>query len=92
MLAARKRGEEIRSAEMGRSVSKLFVYQMVIASGLVLQTYMLDDIMPVTKIVGGVIGMVEFKSILENASTIAGKDILQMVLDKLGSKNAKGLK
>ena len=92
MMAAKKRGEKIESAEMRRSLSKMVVYQIAIISGFVLQTYMLEDLIPVAKVVGGVIGMVEFKSILENVSTIAGQDILQLVIDKLGSKNAKGLK
>ena len=92
MMAAKKRGEKINSAEMRRSLSKMVVYQIAIISGFVLQKYMLEDLIPVAKVVGGVIGMVEFKSILENVSTIAGQDILQMVIDKLGSKNAKGLK
>lgn len=92
MMAARKRKEKIQSAEMRRSLSKMVVYQVAIISAFVLEVYMLEGLLPVSKIVGGVIGMVEFKSILENASTIAGQDILQMVIDKLGSKNAKGLK
>lgn len=92
MFAAHKRGEPINSADMRRSLTKMVVYQIAIISAFVLEKYMLDGLLPVSKIVSGVIGMVEFKSILENASTIAGQDILQMVIDKLGSKNAKGLK
>lgn len=90
MLAAKKRNEKIQSAEMRRSISKFVVYQIAIISGFLLETYMLENLLPVSKIVAGVIGMVEFKSILENVSTIVGQDILKMVLDKLGSKNAKG--
>lgn len=90
MLAARKRQEKIQSAEMRRSISKFVVYQIAIMSAFLLETYMLHNMVPVSKIVAGVIGMVEFKSILENASVIVDQDILKMVLDKLGSKNAKG--
>jgi len=92
IMAAKKRKEEIQSAEMRRSVSKFVVYQIAIMSAFLLETYMLDNLVPVSKVVAGVIGMVEFKSILENASTIAGKDLLKLVIEKLGSKNAKGLK
>lgn len=87
IMAAKKRGEKINSADMRRSLSKMVVYQVAIISAFVLETYMLEGLLPVTKVVGGVIGMVEFKSILENVSTIAGQDIVKMVLDKLGSKN-----
>lgn len=89
ILAAKKRKEKIKSAEMRRSVSKFIVYQIAILSAFVLEKYMLQDLIPVSKIVAGVIGMVEFTSILENGSAIAGKDILSLVLEKLGSKNAE---
>jgi hypothetical protein len=89
ILAARKRGEKVKSAEMRRSVSKFIVYQIAILSAFVLEKYMLQDLIPVSKIVAGVIGMVEFTSILENGSSIAGKDLLSLVLEKLGSKNAE---
>lgn len=90
MIAAKKRKEEIRSAEMRRSITKLVIYQIAIMSGFLLETYLLEGLLPVSKIVSGVIGMVEFKSILENVSVIAGQDIVKLVMDKLGSKNAKG--
>jgi len=89
IIAAKKRGEKITSAQMRRSVSKLIVYQIAIISGFILEKYMLQDLVPVSKIVAGVIGMVEFTSILENGSAIAGKDLLVLVLEKLGSKNAE---
>lgn len=88
IFAAFKRKERISSAEMRRSVTKLVVYQIAIIAAFVLERYMLGGLLPVSKIVTGVIGMVEFKSILENVSTIAGEDILSMVINKLGSKNA----
>ena len=89
VVAAHKRKESISSAQMRRAVTKLFIYQLAIISGFVLEKYLMGGILPVSKIVAGVIGMVEFKSILENASTIAGENILKLVMDKLGSKNAE---
>jgi sugar phosphate permease len=93
MMAARKRGEKISSASMRRTVSKLVIYHVAIISGFVLEAFMLENLLPVSKIVGGVIGLVEFKSVLENASTVAGRDLVQLVKEKLGSKNdlLKGL-
>lgn len=92
MLAANKRNERINSADMRRSISKMFVYHIVIISAFFLEKDMLGNLVPVAKIVSGVIGMVEFKSILENASVIIGQDVVDLILDKLGSKNAKGHK
>jgi len=87
ILASRKRKERIKSSEMRRSISKFLVYQITIISAFILEIYMLDGLVPVSKVVAGVIGMVEFTSILENTSTIAGTDIVKLVLNKLGSKN-----
>lgn len=87
MWAAHKRGEKISSAAMRRTISKIFVYQLSIISGFLLETYILDHVLPIAKIVAGVIGMVEFKSILENSNTIVGGDIFKTILSKLGSDN-----
>lgn len=85
--AALKRGEKVSSAAMRRTVSKIFIYQLAVVSGFMLETYILDGILPVAKIVAGVIGMVEFKSILENSNHIVGGDIFKLVIQKLGSDN-----
>lgn len=87
--AARKRGEEIKSAAMRRTISKLFVYQLSVISGFLLETYILGGSIPVSKIVAGVIGMVEFKSVLENSNHIVGDDVYTMIIKKLGSDNDK---
>jgi len=89
MVAAHKRGEKISSAAMRRTISKILVYQLAVISGFLLEHYLMGDIMPVAKLVGGVIGMVEFKSILENSNTIVGTDIFKSILQKLGSENDK---
>jgi hypothetical protein len=85
--AARKRGEQVTSAALGRTVSKMVVYQTAVVTGFLLQRYLLADAMPVVNIVGGIIGMVEFKSFIENANYIVGGDIMKEILRKLGSKN-----
>lgn len=89
IVAARKRGEKVRSAAMRRTISKILVYQLAVISGYLLEHYLMSDIMPVAKLVAGVIGMVEFKSILENSNTIVGTDIFKSILQKLGSENDK---
>jgi len=89
MYAAHKRGEKLSSAAMRRTLSKMMVYQSVVICGFLLESNILDNLIPVAKIVAGAIGMVEFKSILENANSIVGTNIFQAVIDKLGSENAK---
>lgn len=87
MYAAYKRGEPMSSAAMRRTVSKMFIYQGVVICGFLLEANILDHLLPVAKIVAAAIGMVEFKSILENANSIMGMNIFQSVIAKLGSSN-----
>ena len=87
LWAAKKRGETITSAALGRTVSKMVVYQTAVVTGFLLQKYLLADAIPIVNIVGGIIGMVEFKSFIENANTIIEGDIFKEILKKLGSKN-----
>lgn len=86
--AAKKRGEPITSAALRRTVSKFFVYESVIAVSYLGEHYLLDGLMPVTKLVAGVIGMVELTSVLENVQGATGLD-LGHVIRLLGSKNDK---
>lgn len=85
--AAIKREEQIKSAALRRTVSKLFIYQIAIISGYIMQVHLIADLVPVSNIVAGTIGLVELKSILENGSTILGNDLMKLVLERLGSKN-----
>lgn len=87
ILAAIKRKDKISSAVMRRTISKMFIYQLAVICGFLLETYLMGGILPVAKIVAGVIGMVEFKSILENSNTIMGGDVFKTILSKLGSDN-----
>lgn len=85
--AALKLGEKVSSAAMRRTISKMFIYQLAVICGFMLETYILDGIVPVAKIAAGVIGMVEFKSILENSNHIVGGDLFKIIIAKLGSDN-----
>ena len=85
--AALKRNEQIKSAPLRRTVSKLFIYHITIISGYVIQKHMLGDLIPVSNIVAGTIGLVELKSILENGSAILGNNLVKLIIERLGSKN-----
>lgn len=87
--AALKRKEEIKSSALRRTISKLVVYQIAVISGFLVETYMLENIFPVSKVVASVIGLVELKSILENANSILGMDLFKSVVARLGSENDK---
>lgn len=85
--AAKKRGEAITSAGLRRTVTKLLVYQICIIAAFLVQTYMTGDIIPLVKLVAGMIGLVEIKSILEGSKDILGMDLFQEIIKKLGSTN-----
>lgn len=85
--AAHKRAEPLTSAGLRRTVSKLVIYQIAIITGFIVEHYLAGDIIPIVKLIGGVIGMVELKSILENANTVVGVDIFKAIVQKLGSQN-----
>lgn len=87
IAAARKRGEKITSAALSRTVAKMAVYQTVIVTGYMLQMNLLSNAIPVINVVSGVIGMVEFKSIIENANCILGTDLFKEVVARLSSSN-----
>lgn len=89
VLAARKRGEVINSAGLRRTVTKCLVYNLAIISGFLVEQYMLSSIFPISKLIAGLISVVELKSILENLNTINGTDIFKTVLTQLGSQNDK---
>lgn len=89
ITAALKRGETITSSAMRRTVSKLLVYELAVMSGFICETYLMSGIAPISKLVAGVIGMVEIKSIFENCDSIYGEPILKKLIKKLGSDNDK---
>ena len=87
IMAAHKRGERIKSSGLGRAIVKLFVYQTVLITGFLMEKYLLQDTgIPITKLIGGYIGIVEMKSLVENAESITGIDLLK-IKKILGSKN-----
>jgi hypothetical protein len=86
ILAARKRGEKITSARMSHSITKAFVYQGAVISGFLMEKYLLDSVLPVCKIVAGLIGSVEMKSLLESANDILGQPVFKAVVSTLKPK------
>ena len=87
IMAAKKRGESISSAGLRRTITKIFVYNMAVVTGFLVEKYMITDIFPVSKLIAGIISVVELKSILENLNTINGTDIFKTIIEKLGSSN-----
>ena len=85
--AAKKRKESISSAALRRTVSKMVIYQMALISGFLIEQYLVEGSLPIAKVVAGFIGIVEFKSVLENSNVILGTNVFKLLIQKLGSKN-----
>jgi hypothetical protein len=89
MCAARKRGETINSAGIRRTVTKIFVYQLAIITGFVIEKFIIGNALPLNKVVGAVIAISEAKSVFENLNYIHGGDVFKKVIKTLGSINDK---
>lgn len=87
ITAAHKQGQPITSAGLRRTVSKLLIYNVAIASGFLVQHYFMKDAVPVSNIVSSAIGLTELKSIIENIDKIRGGSLFKEILSKLGSNN-----
>jgi hypothetical protein len=85
--AARKRGDKITSSRLRDTVSKMLIYHAVLVLGFIVERYLVHDLLPIAKLAAGAIGLVEMKSVLENASDILGKPLFKDLIQKLGSKN-----
>jgi hypothetical protein len=83
--AAYKRGDKILSAKMKRSVGKLVLYEVAVILAFFVEKYLIGDLLPALKLVSGLIGLTEFKSILENLNTISGQDLFKTILDRIAS-------
>ena len=87
IVAAYKRGEKIESAALRRTITKIFVYNSAIITAFLIEKYMLNDSLPITKIVAGIIGVTEGCSVFENLNSIYGMNLFKKILYILGSPN-----
>ncbi len=88
ILRSIKIGNDITSKALSRTVTKMLAYQLAVITAFLLEKYLLDSAMPAAKIVASVIGITEFKSILENTEAITGKPVFKTLIEKLNSKES----
>lgn len=55
--------------------------------GYVAEHFLMGDILALSKLIAGTIGIVEMKSILESADIINGGSLFKTIVSKLGSQN-----
>ena len=84
---ALKIGQRIRSRRMSDSVTKMMLYQLAIVSGFLIETYIIEQLIPITKLIATVIAIIEFKSIVESIEAVTGKDLWGKIKTLIGRKS-----
>lgn len=82
VFAARKRGEEIHSKKMARSISKIIFYFLAIILSRLMELAFFPQI-PIANITAGYIALIEFKSNIENIGVITGIDLWKALINKI---------
>ena len=82
-----KLGIKIRSRRMSDSVTKMLLYQIAIVSGFLIETYIIEALIPITKLIATVIAIIEFKSIVESIEAVTGKDLWGKIKTLIGRKS-----
>ena len=85
ILGARKIGEEITSKKFGRVLTKSLVYQLLIISSHLIETYLFDQL-PLVKITLGFLSITEFLSISENFQKCTGANFIKYIKEFLDTK------
>ena len=82
-----KLGIKIRSRRMSDSITKMLLYQLAIVSGFLIETYIIEGLIPITKLIATVVAVIEFKSIIESIESVTGKDLWGKIKTLVGRKN-----
>lgn len=82
-----KTGQRIRSRRMSDTVTKLLLYQLAIMSGFLIESFIISELIPITKLIATVIAIIEFKSIVESIEAVTGKDLWSKIKTIIGRKS-----
>lgn len=83
LVVARKAGVPVTSAGIKRTVAKVLMYEVGIILAFIVETNLLGSLVPVTRMVTGLIGMTELKSCLEHLDELGGNQLFATILLKL---------
>lgn len=86
LLASKKQQIPITSFGLKRTVLKVLVYEVATLLAFLVGMYLVPEELPIMKMVTGLIGITELKSILENLDIIAGGSFFRSLTDKLQSR------
>jgi hypothetical protein len=63
------------------------LYQLAIVSGFLIETYIIEQLIPITKLIATVVAVIEFKSIVESIEAVTGKDLWGKIKTLIGRKS-----
>ena len=90
LIKAKKIKEKITSRRLGQVVPKLMIYFSFIWAGNIVELYMVPQV-PWVSMFAGIIGTIELKSILENASGALGYDAFKAMIQYVSRKSEEKL-
>lgn len=90
VAAAIHRKEPVTSSGLKRTVIKLLVYLSVACLSYLVERYLTGEFVPLAKIMSGLVGITELKSILENLEEVTGIPLLQVLINKLSQQETNG--
>jgi len=82
LYASYKHKIPINSERIGNTISKFFIYNLVILASFLLEKFIVEEV-PFLKIIAGFIAITEIKSILENFNKIYGVDLFKALIKLL---------
>lgn len=85
IIAASRREEKIVSYKLKKTIIKVAVYELAIVLAFIIGEYLTGPTVPVLNMVASVIGLTEFKSILENFQSINGGSVFDAILRNVSS-------
>jgi FtsH-binding integral membrane protein len=86
IIAALKRKERITSSGLKTTVVKIFVYEVALILGFIVQHYLMSDGIQVVNLAATLIGCTELKSVMENLEEIYGQPFLSGLIKMLTAK------
>lgn len=88
LLRAHAVKEKIQSNGLRRTIVKLVAYELAIVLAFVCEKWLTGDLLPLTKMAAGAVGLVELLSVLENLNVLSG-GALKPLIDKIAPKAEK---
>ena len=85
--AAVKTKQSITSAGFRRTLVKMFIYEILVITGFLVETYLTGNSVPISKLITSFIGLTETLSIIENLNIISETNLFATILAKLGAFN-----